>query len=95
MAYVENVLISLFSLDTGLSDDGIARQLEQIRTNSDSRERAGIKAELENLYTDSATNWINLLENDDYEVYPASSQDDGKRFITERLWNVLFPDERR
>ena len=93
MSYLTNILSGLLSADMGVSEDGITKALNTIRLNEDAREREGLRSELISLYKNTQTDWIALLENNQYEVYPATSNEDGKGFVTRRIWNVLFPEE--
>lgn len=63
------------------------------RVLGDPTQRAEIKEELRQLIQDEPTSWIELLENDDYVVYPADSEDDAKEYVIEHLWNIVFPGE--
>lgn len=92
MAYLPNFL-ALFSADVGMSPDGIVESLERTRRNPDRRELDGLRRELLALYNDPRTDWVTLLWNDEEEVFEAASQEDGRDFVTARIWSPLFPNE--
>src|SRR4051812_8301118 len=93
MPYLANLLSGLMSADMGISENAVSQAMHTIRLNDDRRELHGLRAELVSLYSDPRTDWVHLLENDKYEVYTASNQEDARRFITSRIWNILFPNE--
>lgn len=93
MPYLPPVL-RLFSADVGMSADGIAKSLEGTRLNPDQRELRGIRSELLKLYTDPKTDWVRLLENETYEIFPGATPEEARNFVTQRIWNVLFPDQK-
>lgn len=89
---IRNLLISVFSVDVGFDESDELAALERVL--GDPAQRAEIKEELRQLFQDELTSWIELLENDDYVVYPADSEDDAKEYVIEHLWNVVFPGEK-
>lgn len=89
---IRNLLISIFSVDVGFEESDEIAALERVLC--DPAQRADIKEELRQLFQDDSTSWIELLENDDYVVYPADSEDDAKEYVIEHLWNVVFPGEK-
>jgi hypothetical protein len=87
--YLTNVL-SVLSIDVGLSDAGVARLLDSIRTNPDKREYEGLQQELQALLGDTTTDWMALLDNELHEVAFGETQEDARRFVVETLWRPLF-----
>ncbi|MFL1466857.1 hypothetical protein [Marinobacter sp. HN1S83] len=86
---IRNLLISIFSVDVGLEECDEIAALERVLC--DPAQRADIKEELRQLFQDDSTSWIELLENDDYVVYPADSDADAKEYVIEHPWNIVFP----
>lgn len=90
MTYLENLLATVFSGDVGLSDRGVKAALNAIRDNPDQRQFEGLREELQSMFADSSTDWMRLLDNEDYEVIHPASQDAAKTFILENVWKLLF-----
>jgi hypothetical protein len=91
MRYLDSILSGLFSANALVSEDQREAILERIRSDPDTRTREGLRIELVQLFENPHTDWVNLLVND-YEVYLARDQDDGRDYVTSRIWNPLFPD---
>jgi hypothetical protein len=88
---IRNLLISIFSVDVGLEESEELAALERVL--SDSAQRAEIEQELRQLFHDDSISWSELLENDEYVVYPADDEEDAKDYVVENLWNRVFPEE--
>ena len=93
MTYLENLLATVFSADVGLSDSGIARALADIRANPDRRELDGLRDELRAMLNSDDTDWVSLLDSEKSEVMIADTQEDGKKFIVDNVWNPLFSEK--
>jgi len=93
MTYLRNLLHTVFSNDVGLDQVGIDSALRAIQTNPDRRELNGLRAELKTLLEDQNADWIELLDNDEFEVYSANSNEDARQFVITNIWHVMFPDE--
>jgi len=89
--YLINLLISIFSVDVGLEESEEIAALDRVL--SDDSQRKEIENELRHLFQDEVISWSELLENDEYVVYPADDEDDAKMFVVESLWNRVFPDK--
>ena len=88
---LRNLLISVFSVDVGLEENEEIAALERML--SDPAQRTEIEGELRQLFQDTSTSWSELLENDEYVVYPADDEEDAKEYVVESLWNRVFPNE--
>lgn len=88
---LRNLLISIFSVDVGLVESEEIAALERVL--SDPVQRADIEEELRQLFHDASISWSELLENDEYVVYPADDEEDAKEYVVESLWNRVFPNE--
>jgi lipopolysaccharide assembly outer membrane protein LptD (OstA) len=87
---LKNLLISVFSVDVGLEESEELAALERVL--SDPTQRTEIEAELRQLFQDATISWSELLENDEYVVYPADDDEDAKEYVIESLWNRVFPN---
>ena len=88
---LRNLLISIFSVDVGLEESEERAALERVL--SDPAQRTDIEQELRQLFHDTSISWSELLENDEYVVYPADDEEDAKEYVVESLWNRVFPNE--
>jgi len=88
---LRNLLISVFSVDVGLEESEEIAALERVL--SDPAQRTEIEGELRQLFQDATISWSELLENDEYVVYPADDEEDAKEYVVESLWNRVFPNE--
>jgi len=91
-SYLYN-LLALFTPEVGLSSEEIVESLQRTRVNPDRRELDGLRQELSALYRDARTDWIQLLQNEEDEIYAPANQEEAREFITKRIWNILFPEE--
>ncbi len=88
---LRNLLISIFSVDVGLEESDEIAALERVL--SDPIQKAEIESELKQLFKDKSISWSELLENEEYVVYPADDEEDAKEYVIENLWNRVFPNE--
>lgn len=88
---LRNLLISVFSVDVGLEESEEMAALERVL--SEPSQRTEIEGELRQLFQDATISWSELLENDEYVVYPADDEEDAKEYVVESLWNRVFPNE--
>ena len=88
---IRNVLLSIFSVDVGLEESEAAAALERVL--SDNSQRSEIESELKILFQDGGVSWSELLENDEYVVYPADDEDDAREYFVEIIWSKVFPGE--
>lgn len=89
---LRNLFISIFSVDVGLDKSEEIAALERVL--SDPVQRKEIEEELRLIFNDVSISWIELLENDEYVVYPADDEDDAREYVEECLWNRVFPNEK-
>ena len=88
---LRNLLISIFSVDVGLEENEEIAALERVL--NDLAQRADIEKELRQLFQDASISWTELLENDEYVVYPADDEEDARNYVVETLWDRIFPNE--
>lgn len=88
---LRNLFISIFSVDVGLEENDEIAALNRVLNDVNQREE--IESELRLLFQDDTISWSELLENDDYVVYPADDEDDAKEYVVESLWNRVFPND--
>lgn len=88
---LRNLLISVYSVDVGFEKNEEIAALERVL--SDPAQRAEIEGELRQLFQDASISWSELLENDEYVVYPADDEEDAKEYVVESLWSRVFPYE--
>ncbi|MEO1615998.1 MAG: hypothetical protein AAFV88_09130 [Planctomycetota bacterium] len=77
---LENILSSLFSVQTGLEDDDASAAFRRALASSPK-----LEAEIRAAFADPSISWTKLLFNDDYEVYEADSEQDARQFASEIL----------
>ena len=53
-----------------------------------------IKKELEQIMSDETISLVDFLAMDGIEAYPADDENDAKDFLVDRIWNVLFSNEK-
>lgn len=87
--FLKNLLISIFSVDVGLEENSEIATLERILSNPS--QKLKIEEELKRLFQDTTISWPDLLDNDEYVVYPADNEDDAKKYIIDNLWRKVFP----
>ncbi|EGQ7681320.1 TPA: hypothetical protein KD853_002814 [Vibrio parahaemolyticus] len=85
---IVNVLESVLSVDVGLNE---FEEQECLKRMFDSPEKvAALKAELEQLLSDTSIDLIELLDNDSYTAYPADDEQDAKQFIVDCIWKRVI-----
>lgn len=91
MVYIESAMQSIFAADICATEEEINRAVEKIRANPDRRQLEGIIREFRELSRREDVNWIDLLENDEYEVESFDNQQHARMYI---LTNSIVPLER-
>lgn len=86
---LRNVLISIFSVDTGFSEAEETAAFERTMRNPICKSE--IEKELKQLFQDQDISWTYLLDNHEYVVYPADDEIDAKKYIIDHLWKKVFP----
>lgn len=89
--FLKNLLISTMSVDVGLSEEREEAALLASLANAAYRQQ--IRRELEAAFLDEDFSWINLLDNENYCVFPADSEEEAKEYIKARLWNKIVAME--
>lgn len=84
---LRNLLLSVFSVDVGLSESAEAAAMERFLENDELREK--LRKELI-AFDNSGLSWVELLENDSYCVYPADSEEEAKQFVMEKFGAKLL-----
>lgn len=88
--FLKNLLISIFSVDVGLEESSEIAALGRVLSNPS--QKLKIEEELRQLFQDTTISWSDLLDNDEYVVYPADNEDDAKKYIIDNLWSRVFPN---
>ncbi|RYD96316.1 MAG: hypothetical protein EOP50_06785 [Sphingobacteriales bacterium] len=84
---LENLLMSVMSVDVGLSADREEDALKASLLSIDFRTR--LRKELESAFADPSISWIELLDNEKYSVFSADTEEEAKKYIEKRLWDKL------
>jgi hypothetical protein len=84
---LRNLLVSVMSVDVGLSEEREEAALVASFANLEYRNK--LRQELEAAFLDESLSWVELLDNESYCVYSADSEDDAKQFMRDRLWARL------
>lgn len=85
---IRNLLVSVFSVDVGLTETEEREALDRMLR--DVTQRAEIEAELAALFRDNSISLQALLDNEEYVAYPADNEEDARSFITSKIWNHVF-----
>jgi hypothetical protein len=85
---IRNALATMFSIQSGLTDEEGAAALHDSMQNDVWRE--SLKSELVQAFQDPGVCWHDMLVNDDYEVYEPESDEQGKEWVRSLLWNAAF-----
>lgn len=85
---LENLLVSIMSVEVGLSEEREEVALAISLANPAYRHE--IKTELERAFQDTSLSWIKLLDNESYCIFPADSEKEARDFIKEKLWNKIL-----
>lgn len=86
-AALENILASLMSVETGLSEEREEALLQKALEADDYR--AVLRKELQEAFADAHFSWKDLLDNETYCVVPADSEEEARCFVEERLWKKI------
>lgn len=85
---LENLLVSIMSVDVGLSEE---REEAALAVSlADPVYRHILKIELERAFQDTNLSWIKLLDNESYCVFHADSEKEARDFIKEKLWKRIL-----
>ncbi|QDQ25166.1 hypothetical protein FNU76_01660 [Chitinimonas arctica] len=84
---LKNLLVSIMSVDVGLSEEREEAALAASLANGEYRQK--LRHELEAAFFDENLSWMSLLDNESYCVFPAYSEEEAKEYIKERLWNRI------
>lgn len=88
---LKNLLVSIMSVDVGLSQEREEAALVASLENGEYRQK--IRHELEAAFLDEDFSWMNLLDNENYCVFPADSEEEAKEYVKARLWNRIVAME--
>ncbi|MEM9103947.1 MAG: hypothetical protein AAGB12_16685 [Pseudomonadota bacterium] len=89
--YIENFLGSIFSVQTGLSEDEEEAMLESVLR--DEKHLSVLEKEFTEAFLDPDISWSALLCNERYEVYESDDEEDAKDYVVEYFWKKLFPEK--
>lgn len=81
------MLKTVFTVEAGLSEGAAIRMY--VRSAKNSNEVELLKSELQAAFSDPAVSWREMLLNDEYEVYDASSEEEAIAFAKRVLWEPL------
>jgi hypothetical protein len=84
---LRNLLMSILSVDVGLSEEREDEALASSLANHEYRGR--LRKELECAFVDPDVSWIDLLANEIYCVFSADSEEEAKTYIKSRLWDRI------
>lgn len=84
---LRNLLMSILSVDVGLSEEREEEALTSSLANQEHRGR--LRRELESAFADPDVSWIDLLANEIYCVFSADSEEEAKTYIKSRLWDRI------
>lgn len=87
-ALIKQVLLSIFSVDVGLDESAASAAFN--RWISDPLQRLKLADELLYLLQDSEVSLVQLLDNEQYVVYPADNEQQARDFILTTLWQPLI-----
>ena len=90
MTYIDNLLSTVFSANVGESEEDQRAFLRQVSNSPDTRQRDGLRAELEAALADPRYDWEAAFK--EHEVYPPQGQSP-KEFVIEHIWTPLFGRE--
>jgi hypothetical protein len=90
IAYLENLLETAFSANVAESEADQQAYLRTIATRPDSRQRDGLKAELQAALGDQDFEWDALFDRIDVAI---PSGEPARPFVIERIWVPLFGRE--
>jgi hypothetical protein len=83
------MLKAIFNSEDGISEDAAIRLYQRAAKSS----RPGVdvlKRELEFAFSDESLSWRQMLLNEDYEVFDASSEDEAREYARRILWTPLL-----
>ncbi|MHA6823012.1 hypothetical protein ACQUKI_15955 [Ralstonia pseudosolanacearum] len=89
MAYptLKNLLLSVLSIDVGLSESAEAVAIERFLQNQTVCEK--LRSELLS-FDASGESWMELLDNEHYCVYPTDSEEEAKQFVMDKFGKRLL-----
>ncbi len=86
-AYIENLLETTFSANAAESDADQRAYIDEVAVRPDSRQRDGLKAELQATLSDPHFDWDALFDRMDVAISPGEP---ARPFVIERIWVPLF-----
>lgn len=93
---LRNLLKCTFGLNWGDTDEEIESYLQKLINYKDNTPYYQIYAELKQAFIDPDFDWVELLNNEEYETgFPDTDTPfTAKKFVIDRIWNKLYPDEK-
>lgn len=86
---LKNLLVSVFSVETGLSEAAESAALESFLSNLEVRER--LRNDLA-AFIASGLSWKELLDNPGCCVYPAESEQEARQFVMDKFGTRLLSE---
>lgn len=91
MTKYPNILHALntaFNVENGLSEAAAIRLY--VRSLDADGQTEALKSELREAFDDPSLAWVELLSNDDYDVYYAESEEEAKTHARRLLWEPIL-----
>lgn len=85
---IRHTLSCIFAIDVGLSE--VAQQEMLARSLANDEWRKKLQAELVSAFSDERTSWLELLANQDYEVFEAESEPQAQNVAIDLLWKPVM-----
>ncbi len=98
MPYLRNFM-GCSNMEVCGNEEELDRYINEIISNPHRDEYFGLKKEIKEILDDPNFDYMNLLENDEYEIglygveFP-SNQFEAKKFIIDYFWNKLYREDR-
>lgn len=87
LTYTENLLETIFSPNGAVDEEEQSELMKRVAVNSDGRERASLRTELEAALADSSFDWDELFDRLDVNIAPGEP---ARPYVVERIWVPLF-----
>ena len=93
MRHLENNLYGLFSAESGLEEELISEILERKKASRNSPANVALRKDMLSAFNDPDFDWISFLNSPGAFVADVASNEEGKKYVIDILWNPLFPNE--
>jgi len=89
---ISRMLRTIFNSEDGLSEDVATRMY--VRAVASEGSEDALKSELRMAFSDANLSWLELLSNDEFEVYCAEDEQDARQHAERILWLPIFGGRR-